>query len=183
MDAPLVDLTTNRTGRNPEYIRRKNGSHDRITTTRQKNESRPSCKTVASHHARTLNGLGELRSCERNSCPTRSGRYKPITGGLRASHFLEGVRMASQKSDLEMIEIDSQPATPPPRWMSLKTLMDVRVEMARVYREARSKKIPSGEASRLVFILGQIGRIIESEELSRRAELVETIMKERKAVK
>jgi hypothetical protein len=91
--------------------------------------------------------------------------------------------MASQKSDLEIIEIDSQPATSPPRWMSLKTLMDVRVEMARVYRDARSKKIPSGEASRLVFILGQIGRIIESEELSRRAELIETIMKERKAVK
>nr|EDZ38377.1 MAG: Hypothetical protein CGL2_07414003 [Leptospirillum sp. Group II '5-way CG'] len=91
--------------------------------------------------------------------------------------------MASQKSDLEIIEIDSQPATPPPRWMSLRTLMDVRVEMARVYREARSKKIPSGEASRLTFILGQISRIIESEELSRRAELIETIMKERKAVK
>ncbi|MHB1933700.1 MAG: hypothetical protein ACYCR5_04875 [Leptospirillum sp.] len=67
--------------------------------------------------------------------------------------------------------------------MSLKTLMDVRVEMARVYREARSKKIPTGEASRLVFILGQIGRIIESEELSKRAELIEAIMEERKAVK
>jgi hypothetical protein len=91
--------------------------------------------------------------------------------------------MASQKSDLEIIEIGSQPATPPPRWMSLKTLMDVRVEMARVYRDARSKKIPSGEASRLVFVLAQVARIIESEELARRAELIEVVMKERKAVK
>jgi hypothetical protein len=91
--------------------------------------------------------------------------------------------MASQKSDLEIIEIGSQPATPPPRWMSLKTLVDVRVEMARVYRDARSKKIPSGEASRLVFVLGQIGRIIESEELARRAELIEVVTRERRAVK
>lgn len=91
--------------------------------------------------------------------------------------------MASQKGDLEIIEIDSQPATPPPRWMSLKTLMDVRVEMARVYRDARSKKIPSGEATRLAYILTAIAKAIESEELARRAELVEIIVEGRKAAK
>ncbi len=91
--------------------------------------------------------------------------------------------MASQKSDLEIIEIGSQPATPPPRWMSLKTLMDVRVEMARVYRDARSKKIPSGEATRLAYILTAIAKAIESEELARRAELIEVVTRERRAVK
>lgn len=55
----------------------------------------------------------------------------------------------------------------------LDTLQDVRREMAKVYREARSELIDPGTGSKLVFILQSIGRVIEGSELERRVEALE----------
>ena len=62
---------------------------------------------------------------------------------------------------------------PPPR-LNLSTSEDVRREMAKVYREARTRQIEPSEATKLVFILTQIlkaheqvvleGRIAELEQ-------------------
>ena len=49
---------------------------------------------------------------------------------------------------------------PTPR-LNLSTSEDVRREMAKVYREARSRQIEPGEATKLVFILTQILRAHE----------------------
>jgi hypothetical protein len=49
---------------------------------------------------------------------------------------------------------------PTPR-LNLSTSEDVRREMARVYREARSRLIEPSEATKLVFILTQILRAHE----------------------
>ena len=49
---------------------------------------------------------------------------------------------------------------PTPR-LNLSTSEDVRREMARVYREARSRQIEPSEATKLVFILTQILRAHE----------------------
>ena len=46
-------------------------------------------------------------------------------------------------------------AEPTPR-LNLSTSEDVRREMAKVYREARSHRIEPSEATKLVFILTQI---------------------------
>jgi hypothetical protein len=46
---------------------------------------------------------------------------------------------------------------PTPR-LNLSTSENVRREMAKVYREARSRQIESSEATKLVFILTQILR-------------------------
>jgi len=46
---------------------------------------------------------------------------------------------------------------PTPR-LNLSSSEDVRREMAKVYREARSRQIESSEATKLVFILTQILR-------------------------
>ena len=51
--------------------------------------------------------------------------------------------------------------TPSPR-LNLSTSEDVRREMAKVYRETRSRLIEPSEATKLVFILGQILRAHES---------------------
>ena len=48
----------------------------------------------------------------------------------------------------------------------LRTLRDVQSEMARVYRDVRGGGIESSDGSRLVFMLGQIGRVIEQIEQS-----------------
>ena len=49
---------------------------------------------------------------------------------------------------------------PTPR-LNLSTSEDVRREMAKVYREARSRQIEPSEATKLVFILTQILRAHE----------------------
>jgi hypothetical protein len=50
--------------------------------------------------------------------------------------------------------------TPTPR-LNLSTSEDVRREMAKIYREARSRQIEPSEATKLVFILTQILRAHE----------------------
>jgi len=49
---------------------------------------------------------------------------------------------------------------PIPR-INLSTAEDIRREMAKVYREARSKKMLATEASKLVYILTQILKATE----------------------
>jgi len=62
---------------------------------------------------------------------------------------------------------------PTPRRIDLATLEQVRSEMARVYRESRSGKLDSQEASRFTYILSQIGKMIELAVLERRIERLE----------
>ncbi len=60
----------------------------------------------------------------------------------------------------------------PPK-IDLKSIDDVRLEMARCYRDMRSSKIPSAEGARLVYVLGQIGKMIELHVLEKRLEALE----------
>lgn len=55
----------------------------------------------------------------------------------------------------------------------LKKIDDVRLEMAKVYRDMKSQKIPSHDGTRLVYVLAQIGKMIELHELERRINLLE----------
>ena len=59
------------------------------------------------------------------------------------------------------------------RRIDLNTLQKCRGEMARVYREVRGGRLDSQEASRLVYMLGQIGRMIELTDLEQRLTLLE----------
>ena len=61
---------------------------------------------------------------------------------------------------------------PTPR-LNLSTSEDVRREMARVYREARSRQIEPSEATKLVFILTQILRAHEQVVLENRITSLE----------
>jgi len=63
-------------------------------------------------------------------------------------------------------------ALPTPK-IKLNTLEDCRREMARVYRDARSYSIDSQDASRLVYILSQVGKLIEAADIEKRIELLE----------
>jgi hypothetical protein len=55
----------------------------------------------------------------------------------------------------------------------LNSLEGIRREMARVYRDAESGRRDSSEASKLVYILGQIGKVLELTEIERRLTLLE----------
>ena len=62
---------------------------------------------------------------------------------------------------------------PTPREIHLKTIDHVRLEMAKVYRDMKLQKIPAADGTRLVYVLAQIGKMIEAHELERRINLLE----------
>jgi hypothetical protein len=63
--------------------------------------------------------------------------------------------------------------TPGRRKAQLNTLEGVRREMSRVYRDAEAGERDSAEASKLVYILGQIGRVLEVVEIETRLRALE----------
>lgn len=50
----------------------------------------------------------------------------------------------------------------------LKTALDVRREQSRVYREARAGKLDKVDAAKLVWILGEIRKSIETHDIEQR---------------
>jgi len=64
--------------------------------------------------------------------------------------------------------------TPRRRKPQLTSLEGVRCEMARIYREMESGKRESQEGSRLVYVLTQIGKVLELTEIERRLTALET---------
>ena len=70
---------------------------------------------------------------------------RPTRHTEKTKHFQSGIELS---------------AAPPPR-LNLSTSEDVRREMAKVYREVRSRQIEPNEATKLVFILTQILRAHE----------------------
>jgi hypothetical protein len=65
-------------------------------------------------------------------------------------------------------------ATPsPPHVGKLDSLRKVRLEMTKIYKEARIGTLETQEATRLCFLLVNIAKLIESSDLERRLEQVE----------
>lgn len=55
----------------------------------------------------------------------------------------------------------------------LDTLQDVRREMAKVYREARSGVVEVVDGTKLVWMLQAVGKVIEGSDLEKRIEVLE----------
>lgn len=66
--------------------------------------------------------------------------------------------------------------TPSPT-IHLKTLDDVRIEMAKVYRDMKLGKLPSQDGTRFVYVLSQIGRVIEADQIADRVDAVERTLR------
>ena len=82
-------------------------------------------------------------------------------------------RMPKKETNLPVtIEGQLLKALPTPQ-IKLATIEDCRREMARVYRDARTARIDTQDASRFVYILSQIGKLIELSELEKRLEILE----------
>lgn len=66
--------------------------------------------------------------------------------------------------------------TPPPAKrvrVKLKTVQDVELELAKLYRLARSKQMDVSEASKLANILVMVARLMETSSLEQRLEALE----------
>ena len=61
----------------------------------------------------------------------------------------------------------------------LKTLHDVRIEMAKVYRAAKGKEIDSQEGSRLIYMLSSLGKVIEAQQVDERLNAIDRVLKRR----
>lgn len=63
--------------------------------------------------------------------------------------------------------------------MTLRTLDDVAVELARLYRRAERGQIPTADASRLAYILTSLGKVIEASVIEARLTALEAIANEK----
>ncbi len=63
--------------------------------------------------------------------------------------------------------------TPIPRPGPLNTLRRVRGELARVYRDARTRRLDPADATKLTYMLGTLARILEVDQLEERIAALE----------
>ncbi len=71
-------------------------------------------------------------------------------------------------------EIETLPPTKNRRYRcKLDTLADVKAEMAKVYREARSEQLDPAAATKLVWMLQAVGKVIETGDIEKRIEQLE----------
>ncbi len=68
-------------------------------------------------------------------------------------------------------------STPTLYRIDLKSIDDVRLEMAKVYRSMKSGEIPSSDGTRFVYVLSQIGKLIEVYEVEKRLSILEGFKK------
>jgi len=83
----------------------------------------------------------------------------------------------------ETIDGKSGKLLPTPSRIDLKTIDDVRLEMARVYREMKSGIIETADGTKLAYVLAQIGKLIETHEIEKRMEALESVLGQRKKLK
>jgi hypothetical protein len=63
--------------------------------------------------------------------------------------------------------------------VNLSSLDDVRLEMSRVYRDMRTKRIDPQNGTRLVYVLSQLAKLREITQIARRSETLELTLSQR----
>lgn len=81
-------------------------------------------------------------------------------------------RFSSEKTPVSVTRREAAVLPTPPN-IGLKSIDDVRLEMAKVYREMRRGDIESSNGTKLVYVLSQIGRIIETNQVAERIAAIE----------
>lgn len=91
-------------------------------------------------------------------------------GSIRAetevSHVIDGATGIADPSPSPDDDLDAAR-------LPLRTAVDVRREQAKVYREARAGKMDKADASKLVWMLGEIRKSIEIEDVEKRLAALE----------
>ena len=71
------------------------------------------------------------------------------------------------------IDNESGRLLPTPKGIKLKSIDDVRVEMAAVYRSMKSGGIETSDGTKLVYVLSAIAKAIEVNDIEKRITLLE----------
>lgn len=78
------------------------------------------------------------------------------------------------------IDGDTQSVVPTPPKVDLATPVDVRREMAKVYRDMRSGRIDTQDGTRLAYVLTQIAKAMEIGELEQRVKALQRAIESRR---
>ena len=62
---------------------------------------------------------------------------------------------------------------PTPQKLRLHTIDDLRLEMAKVYRDMRNGKLESGDGTRLTYVLAQMAKLFELSAIEARINALE----------
>lgn len=90
------------------------------------------------------------------------------------------VKKSTAKPAATRASLEKKAAPPTRLRVRLNTIDDVKKEMARLYREARAKKVDSQDASRMANMLSILGRLIEGSEIQQQIdEIKQALDKER----
>ena len=63
--------------------------------------------------------------------------------------------------------------------MHLKTANDVRFEMSKVYREVRAGKLEAAHGCKLIYMLGEIAKLISAQDYEKRLAALEQFLEEK----
>jgi len=98
---------------------------------------------------------------------TRVGSSSPMSGRTHANRASARLKQAETQAG------SGSPATPPLRVTRLKTLDDIRVELAKVYREARTRTLDLADAKGLSYILTVMSALVKDTALEERIAALE----------
>ncbi len=84
------------------------------------------------------------------------------------------VRPIAPTKPLQVIEATEINRHPSPR---LGTAAEVRMEMARLYREARTGQMGVGDATKLAYLLTQLATLMRIDDLEQRTAALERVLK------
>lgn len=85
------------------------------------------------------------------------------------------------KSPVTVDNSSGKPIHTPAKRIDLASINDVRLEMAATFRAMKSGDIDPSDGTKFVYVLGQIGRFIETHEVEKRMEALEnTLLKRNK---
>jgi hypothetical protein len=98
---------------------------------------------------------------------------------MKMNFLMINTAIKSDNNGAVMLDNKEDILIPTPNRVDLKSIDDVRLEMAKVYRSMKSGELQSSDGTRLVYVLAQIGKMIELHEVEKRLVALE-IASERK---
>jgi hypothetical protein len=92
---------------------------------------------------------------------------------MKMNFLMINTAINSDNNGAVMLDNKEDILIPTPNRVDLKSIDDVRLEMAKVYRSMKSGEIVSSDGTRFVYVLAQIGKMIEIHDLEQRLTVLE----------
>lgn len=85
--------------------------------------------------------------------------------------------MTTEEKCRETTAVAEYLPAPTPANLPLRNADDVRLEMAKVYREMRGAQLDLNAGAKLVWILSQLNRVIETSIIEQRVDAMERVLR------